>query len=150
MDQLGCPKKKKPLTKMLKKKTYKKTSGSGPHVYILSGQSSLPCSKLQLMKNIDLQPREWSVSMEQFGGWRWPCGWGSFGPRGLAVARGGDSSAKGRASRRLRARLNSQDGTLQLTRTSLIASPGHLPPCSGRSKILGPCRTPLWNHGVFP
>ena len=36
----------------------KKSSRNGPPSYTLSGQSSLPCSKLQLMKNIDLQPCE--------------------------------------------------------------------------------------------
>ena len=64
------------VTKMLfhffvKKKTF--SSGHGPHVCTLSGQPSLPCSKLQLMKNVDLQPREWSASRGQFGGWRRHC-----------------------------------------------------------------------------
>ena len=42
--------------------TLKKTSGNGPHVCILSGQSSLPCLKLQQEKNIDVQSCEWSAS----------------------------------------------------------------------------------------
>ena len=37
----------------------------------LSGQSSMPCSVLQLMK----KQCEWSASREQFGSCRWPCDW---------------------------------------------------------------------------
>ena len=38
---------------------------------------SLPChaQKLPLMKIVDLQPCEWSASVDQFGSWRWPCDW---------------------------------------------------------------------------
>ena len=41
-------------------------SGDGPLVCTLSAQSSLPCSKLQLVKNIDLQSSGWSSSGGQF------------------------------------------------------------------------------------
>ena len=52
MDLLGCP--KKLTTICFLSFFFEKIFVL--HVCTLSGQSSLPCAKLQLMKNIDLQP----------------------------------------------------------------------------------------------
>ena len=80
--------------------------------------------------------------------------WRSLFPMELAVVPGGDSSAKGQSSRRPRvhgARLNSQDGTLQLISTTLIANPGHLQPYFWQvAKNAGQAEPTFGDHGAFP
>ena len=124
-----------------------------PHVCALSGQSSLPCSELQMMKNIDMQPRKGVGLREQFGGWRRPCDWTRVGTCTCSVvwdglAFGSCSLWEGylwvgfwpgalwAATALPRFRLlegpecrrtaEQQDGTLQLAITTFIANPGHL------------------------
>ena len=148
------------------------SSGNGSHVCTLSG--SLPCSKLQLMKNIGPAVMRVVGSGEQFGGWRlrsdwarvrkstvfdrfwWPSflvvfdrfDWARFWlectlgglAMGRLLARALWALWAGSGSRRRRlcqgsgcltaeiagARLNSQDGTLSLISTTVIANPSHL------------------------
>ena len=76
-----------------------------------------------------------------------------FGPHGLAVARGGGQLCQGSGfstAESVGARLNSQDGTLQLMSTTLVANSGHLQLQFWQVEKTGSCRTHIfWSMELF-